>query len=107
MTFYAKNVVVNPKTSETIRLLKEGVSHTVMCARYTGYPGSVLVSFYSPANAQKFKAQMQELGFKLTGEKEKGYDVWRIEGLRIIEGCNVQTDKYKTYFFFIKDENQP
>ena len=105
-TLYAKNVVVNPNTSETVRLLKAGVSHTVMCGQSAGAPSSVLVSFYSPANAQKFRAQMQDLGFKQTGQKENGYDVWGIEGLRILDGKDKQ-GKYNMYFFFIKNENQP
>ena len=104
MTFYAKNVVINPNTAGTVRLLKQGVSHTVACAQFPEDPTSVIVSFYSPGNAQKFKAQMQEMGFKLTGEKKRGSAVWSLGGLRILEGTD-QQGKFKVYFFCIQDEN--
>ena len=103
VSLYSQATVVNINTSEIVRLEREGVSNVVLVNNFPNFAPSVITSFFSQANANKFIEQMKAYGFQKTEETEEGWPVWKgPNGLRILEE-KAKQGRFTHYAFFIKN----
>ncbi|MBP3227494.1 MAG: hypothetical protein J6M53_01780 [Bacteroidaceae bacterium] len=102
VTIYRRNCVTD-NNGDVLRL-GQGVSSVVICSNNTDQPSEIAVSLFSTTNANLFRQQCFDLGFKKSGTV-RGNTVYKIPGYEfaIVESKGKSGRYAVTMFYFTQE----